>query len=154
MTPSRKTGNGSVMMCNECKHRRGVGGWGDEDKEATRSGILMKSRRFRESACMRSGRGRCVFESRETTSLYSMSYTRVCYLCAVRRAVLNDPLQLLVDELHAAQARLLQSLDLPLHQQLEAHLRNEQRWTRPLRNGPPCYPACIGTVTPALIIFL
>lgn len=53
---------------------------------------------------------------------------RVCYLCTVGRAVLDDPLQLLMDELHAAQTRLLQSLNLPLHQQLKAHLRNKQRW--------------------------
>ena len=43
-------------------------------------------------------------------------------------AVLNDPLHLLVDELHAPQAGLLQSLDLSLDQELKADLGDKQRW--------------------------
>lgn len=59
----------------------------------------------------------------------------VSYLCAVVAAVLDDSLHLLVDELHAAQAGLLQAFDLFLHQQLEGHLRHEQGGTGPLAEG-------------------
>lgn len=48
------------------------------------------------------------------------------YLCAVVAAVLDDPLHLLVDQLHAAQAGLLQAFHLLFHQQLEGHLRHKQ----------------------------
>ena len=41
--------------------------------------------------------------------------------------MLNDSLHLLMHQLHAPQAGLLQTLDLPLDQQLEADLRHEQR---------------------------
>lgn len=55
------------------------------------------------------------------------------HLRAVGRAVLNDPLQFFMDELHTTHAGLLQSLDLFLHQQLETHLRNKQSRPRTLR---------------------
>ena len=50
---------------------------------------------------------------------------RVSHLCAVVAAVLDNPLHLLVDQLHAAQTGLLQAFDLPLHQQLKRNLRHE-----------------------------
>ena len=46
--------------------------------------------------------------------------------------MLDDPLHLLVDQLHAAQTGLLQAFHLLLHQQLEGHLGHKQRWTRAL----------------------
>uniref|UniRef100_A0A8W7Q0F7 Uncharacterized protein n=1 Tax=Anopheles coluzzii TaxID=1518534 RepID=A0A8W7Q0F7_ANOCL len=54
-------------------------------------------------------------------------------LLHLRAAVLNDPLHLLVDQLHAAQGRILQAANLALHQQLEAYLRHEQGRPRPGR---------------------
>lgn len=53
------------------------------------------------------------------------------YLSAVVATVLNDPLHLLMHQLHTAQTGLLQTLHLPLHQQLKRHLRHEQSrtWT-------------------------
>lgn len=52
-------------------------------------------------------------------------------LCAVGGAVLDDPLELLVNELYAAHAGLLQALYLPLHQQLKRHFRYKKSrpWT-------------------------
>src|SRR4029434_3098786 len=44
------------------------------------------------------------------------------------------PLYLLWHQLHTAQAGLLQTLDLFLHQQLKRNLRHKQRWTRSLRS--------------------
>ena len=41
-------------------------------------------------------------------------------------AVLDDPLHLLVHQLDAPDARLLQPSDLPLDEQLERHLRHEE----------------------------
>lgn len=43
----------------------------------------------------------------------------IYHLCAVVAAVLDNPLHLLMNQLHAAQTWLLQTLDLPLHQQLK-----------------------------------
>lgn len=57
------------------------------------------------------------------------------YLCAVVAAVLNDPLHLLVDQLHAAQTGLLQAFHLLLHQQLERNLGHKQGRTRALMVG-------------------
>lgn len=51
---------------------------------------------------------------------------RAVYLRAVVAAVLDDPLHLLVDQLHAAQTGLLQAFHLLLHQQLEGNLRDKQ----------------------------
>lgn len=47
------------------------------------------------------------------------------HLCAVVAAVLDNPLHLLVNQLHAAQTGLLQTFDLPLHQQLKGNLRHK-----------------------------
>lgn len=44
------------------------------------------------------------------------------HLCAVVAAVLNNPLHLLVNQLHTAQTGLLQTFDLPLYQQLKGNL--------------------------------
>ena len=44
------------------------------------------------------------------------------FLLDLVAAVLDDPLHLLVDQLHTAETWLLQSLDLSLNQQLEADL--------------------------------
>lgn len=60
---------------------------------------------------------------------------RAAYLRAVVAAVLDDPLHLLVDQLHAAQARLLQAFHLLLHQQLKRHLGHKQGRTRALGKG-------------------
>lgn len=49
----------------------------------------------------------------------------VSHLCAVVAAVLDNSLHLLVNQLHAAQTGLLQTLDLPLHQQLKGNLRHK-----------------------------
>ena len=61
-----------------------------------------------------------------TGHLYVLVFNGMCevseciyHLCAVVAAVLDNPLHLLVNQLHAAQTRLLQTLDLPLHQQLK-----------------------------------
>lgn len=51
--------------------------------------------------------------------------------------MLDDPLQLLMHQLHAAQAGLLQPLDLPFDQQLEGDLGHEEGGTRTLR-GDTC----------------
>lgn len=56
---------------------------------------------------------------------FSDMYERVSRLCAVVAAVLDDPLHLLMNQLHAAQTGLLQTLDLPFHQQLKRNLRHE-----------------------------
>lgn len=62
--------------------------------------------------------------------------TTPVYLRAIIAAVLDDPLHLFVDQLHAAQAGLLQAFDLLLHQQLEGDLGHEQRGARALmRHG-------------------
>ena len=58
---------------------------------------------------------------------------RTVYLCAVVAAVLDDPLHLLVDQLHAAQTGLLQAFHLLLHQQLEGNLGHKQGGTRALK---------------------
>lgn len=55
------------------------------------------------------------------------------YLSAVVATVLNDPLHLLMHQLHTAQTGLFQTLHLPLHQQLKRHLRHEQSRTWTLR---------------------
>lgn len=47
------------------------------------------------------------------------------HLCAVVTAVLDNPLHLLVNQLHAAQTGFLQTLDLPLNQQLKGNLRHK-----------------------------
>lgn len=57
------------------------------------------------------------------------------YLRAVVAAVLDDPLHLLVDQFHAAQAGLLQAFHLLLHQQLEGNLGHKQGWTWTLGRG-------------------
>lgn len=49
----------------------------------------------------------------------------VRYLRAVVAAVLDDPLHLLVNQLHTAKTGLLQTLHLPFHQQLKGNLRHE-----------------------------
>lgn len=49
-------------------------------------------------------------------------------LCAKGGAVLDDPLQLLMNELYTAQTGLLQPLNLPLHQQLKGNLGHKKRW--------------------------
>ncbi len=59
-------------------------------------------------------------------------FQRAHYLCAVVAAVLDDPLHLLVDQLHAAQTGLLQAFHLLLHQQLEGNLGHKQGRTRAL----------------------
>lgn len=59
----------------------------------------------------------------------------VSYLCAVVAAVLNDPLHLLVDQLHAAQTGFLQAFHLLLYQQLEGNLWHEQGRSRALLRG-------------------
>lgn len=46
-------------------------------------------------------------------------------------AELDDPLHLLVDELHAPQRRVAQPTDLALHQQLERDLRTQSESLRP-----------------------
>lgn len=46
-------------------------------------------------------------------------------LRAVVAAMLDDPLHLLMNQLHAAKTGLLQTLDLALHQQLKRNLRHE-----------------------------
>lgn len=58
-----------------------------------------------------------------------LCYFKVCvaHLCAVVAAVLDDPLHFLMDQLDAAQAGLLQTFDLPLHQQLKGNLWHKQR---------------------------
>lgn len=53
-------------------------------------------------------------------------FDRAGYLRAVVAAVLDDPLHLLVDQLHAAQTGLLQAFHLLLHQQLEGNLGHKQ----------------------------
>lgn len=57
------------------------------------------------------------------------------YLRAVGGAMLDDPLQLLVDQLHTAQTGLLQTLDLPLHQQLKGDLRYKEGRPRTLQHS-------------------
>lgn len=59
-------------------------------------------------------------------------------LCAVGGAVLDDPLELLVNELHAAHAGLLQALYLPLHQQLKRYFRHKKSrpWTLQCCSNP------------------
>ncbi len=47
--------------------------------------------------------------------------------------MLNDPLQLFMNELYTAQARLLQPLNLSLHQQLKGHLGHKKCWSRTLQ---------------------
>lgn len=54
------------------------------------------------------------------------------HLCAVVAAVLDDPLHLLVHQLHTAQARLLQALHLLLYKQLEGDLGHEKGRARTL----------------------
>lgn len=49
--------------------------------------------------------------------------------------MLDDPLHLLVDELHAAQTGLLQAFHLLLHQKLEGNLGHEQGGTWALGEG-------------------
>lgn len=56
----------------------------------------------------------------------------VDYLSAVVAAVLDDPLHLLVDQLHAAQTGLLEAFHLLLHQELEGDLGHKQGGTGPL----------------------
>lgn len=58
-----------------------------------------------------------------------------CYLRAVVAAVLDDPLHLLVDELHTTQTGLLQAFHLLLHQELEGNLGHEQGGTWALGEG-------------------
>lgn len=53
-------------------------------------------------------------------------------LRAVVTAVLYDPLHLLVNKLHTAQAGLFQTLDLPLHKQLKRNLGHKQSRPRAL----------------------
>ena len=54
----------------------------------------------------------------------------MCFdLCTIVAAVLDDPLHLLVDQLHTAQTGLLQAFHLLLHQQLKGNLRHKQGWT-------------------------
>lgn len=55
------------------------------------------------------------------------------HLRAVVAAVLDDPLHLLVDQLHAAQAGLLQAFHLLLHQQLKGDLGHKQGRTWALK---------------------
>lgn len=52
---------------------------------------------------------------------------------------MQQPHQLLVNELDASQTRSLQQLDLRLDQQVEGYLRNEETWPRTSRvsNGCP-----------------
>lgn len=52
-------------------------------------------------------------------------------LSAKGGAVLDDPLQLFMNQLDAAQAGLLQTLNLPLYQQLEGHFGHKKcrSWT-------------------------
>lgn len=57
-------------------------------------------------------------------------------LCAERGAMLDDPLQLLVNQLHTAQTGFLQTLNLPLHQQLKGNLRHKKSWPRTLKQQP------------------
>jgi len=52
------------------------------------------------------------------------------FLLHFRAAMLDDALHLLVHELDAAQRRLLEPPDLPLHEQLERHFGDEQRGPR------------------------
>lgn len=47
--------------------------------------------------------------------------------------MLDDPLQLFVNQLYTTHAGLLQSLNLPLHQQLEGHLGHKECGTRTLQ---------------------
>lgn len=42
--------------------------------------------------------------------------------------MLDDPLQLLMNQLHTAKTGLLQPLNLPLHQQLKRHLGHKKCW--------------------------
>lgn len=58
----------------------------------------------------------------------------VSHLCAVVAAVLDNPLHLLVNQLHTSQTGLLQTLDLTLDQQLERHLGHKQSRPRALSN--------------------
>lgn len=59
-------------------------------------------------------------------------FDRADHLRAVVAAVLDDPLHLLVDQLHAAQTGLLQAFHLFLHQQLEGNLGHKKGRARAL----------------------
>ena len=50
------------------------------------------------------------------------------FLLHLVTTVLDDSLHLLMNQFNTSQTRLLQSLDLSLHQQLETNLGNKQRW--------------------------
>lgn len=63
--------------------------------------------------------------------LYLFTYG-LPHLCAVVAAVLDDPLHFLMNQFDAAQAGLLQTFDLPLHQQLKGNLWHEQSRPRAL----------------------
>ncbi len=65
--------------------------------------------------------------------MYMQTNNWSVYLSAVVAAVLNDPLHLFMHQLHTAQTGLLQTLHLPLHQQLKRHLRHEQSRTGTLK---------------------
>ena len=54
------------------------------------------------------------------------------FLLDLVTAVLDDPLHLLMNKLHAPQAGLLQPLNLPFDQQLEADLRYKECGSRPV----------------------
>lgn len=54
-------------------------------------------------------------------------------LSAEGGAVLDDPLQLFMNQLHTAQAGILQTLNLPLYQQLERNLWHKKSRSRTLQ---------------------
>lgn len=63
-------------------------------------------------------------------------------LSAKGGAVLDDPLQLFMNQLDAAQAGFLQTLNLPLYQQLEGHLGHKEcrSWTLQGESSAIIYP--------------
>lgn len=60
-----------------------------------------------------------------SSELFSTFLSEFLDLGTVVAAVLDDPLHLLVNQLHTTQAGFLQALDLPLHEQLEGNLRHK-----------------------------
>lgn len=65
-------------------------------------------------------------------------------LSAVGAAVLDDPLHLLMNQLHTSKTGIFQTFDLSFHQQLKRHLRHKQRRSRALlrTTWPPVQESC------------